>query len=135
MNINISQAQGRVPVTILGLQGDLDGSNYKALIAKAQELYKAGAKHLVLDMTSVPFMSSAGIVALHSVALLMRGDQPPDPEQGWAAFHAVARDVSELQQHVKLLNPQPRVERTLQVAGLKTFFEIHTDLATAVASF
>jgi anti-anti-sigma regulatory factor len=137
MNISVSQAQGRVPVTILSIQGDLDGSNYQDLIAKAKELYNAGTRHLVLDMTNVPFMSSAGIVALHNAALLMRGDQPPDPEQGWAAYHAVARDRdgSGLQQHVKLLNPQPRVDRTLGIAGMKAFFEIHTDLATAIASF
>ena len=135
MNVSASQAQGRVPVTILSIQGDLDGSNYQDLIAKAQELYQAGTRRLILDMTGLRFMSSSGIVALHSIALLMRGDQPPDPAQGWAAFHAVARDSAELQQHVKLLNPQPRVDRALEVAGLKTFFEIHTDLATAVASF
>jgi len=135
MNITTSQAQGRVPVTVVSLKGDLDGSNYQDLIAKAKELYAAGTRHVLLDMTHVPYMSSAGLVALHSIVQVMRGDQPPDPQQGWATFHAVARDSSSMQQHVKLLNLQPKVDRVLQTAGMKEFFEAHTDLATAVAAF
>jgi anti-anti-sigma regulatory factor len=135
MNINTSQITGRIPVTVLSIQGDLDGSNYKDLIAKAQELYQAGARHLILDMTQVPFMSSAGIMALHSTAQLMQGDQPPDPEQGWAALHAAAEKSNSLQTGVKLVNLQPKVDRTVQLAGMKSFFEIYPDLAAAIASF
>jgi anti-anti-sigma regulatory factor len=135
MNINTSQAEGRVPVTVVSLQGDLDGSNYQDLIAKAKELYAIGTRHVLLDMTHVPFMSSAGLVALHSIVRVMRGDQPPDPEQGWAAFHAVAQESGGSQQQVKLLNLQPKVERVLQTAGMKDFFDAHTDLATAIAAF
>ena len=135
MNINTSQVAGRVPVTVLNLQGDLDGSNYKDLIAKAQELYQAGSRHLILDMTQVSFMSSAGIMALHSTALLMQGDKAPDPEQGWAALHAATENTDSLQTSVKLVNLQPKVDRTVQLAGMKSFFEIYPDLAAAIASF
>ena len=44
MNISVSQAQGNVPVTVIKLDGQLDGQNYQDLIAKAQELYKAGSR-------------------------------------------------------------------------------------------
>ena len=40
-----------------------------------------------------------------------------------------------LQEHVKLLKPQPRVERVVKMAGFDQFFEIYTDLEVAVASF
>ena len=43
MEISVSQMQGNVPVTVLKLDGQLDGQNYQDLITKAQELYKAGA--------------------------------------------------------------------------------------------
>jgi anti-anti-sigma regulatory factor len=136
MNITVEQVQGAVPVTVLRTQGDLDASNYQELIARARELYNSGTRDILLDMTDTPFMSSAGIVALHAVALLMRNEQPPDPESGWEAFHAIDRDLdSGQQQHVKLLNPQPRVERALEKTGLKQFFEIFTDRETAIAAF
>jgi anti-anti-sigma factor len=135
MNISTRQVEGRIPIMVVTIQGDLDGSNYMDLIAKGKELYQAGARRLILDMSQVSFMSSAGIMALHSLALLMRGDQIPDPEQGWAALHAATEKSNNLQTNVKLLNLQPKVDRTVQLAGMKAFFEIHTDLAAAVASF
>ena len=136
MNITVDQAQGRVPVTILGIHGDLDGSNYQTLIAKAKEMYDAGARDLILDMSQTPFMSSAGLVALHNIALLLQNELPPDPQSGWEAFHAISRDQNAgMQPHIKLLNPQPKVASTLEITGMKQLFEIHGDLQTAVASF
>jgi hypothetical protein len=81
-------------------------------------------------------MASSGLLALHAVALLMRGETPPDPAEGWGALRSIDRDrEAGLQQHVKLLNPQPRVERVLKLAGLDRFFEIYTDQQTAIVSF
>ena len=136
MQITVDQIQSRIPVTVLALQGDLDASNYEQVIAKARELYSAGARHLLIDLSAIPFMGSSGVVALHSVALLMRGEMPPDPEAGWQAFHSIdhAR-AGGVQQHVKLLSPQPKVSRTLHMTSMDDFFEIHTDKQVAIASF
>jgi anti-anti-sigma regulatory factor len=40
-----------------------------------------------------------------------------------------------LQQQVKFLNPQPKVERVLKMAGFDQFFEIFSDQEAAIASF
>ena len=136
MDITVKQMQGSVPVTILQTHGDLDASNYQDLIAKGQEVYEAGARDILLDMSDTPFMGSSGLAALHSLALLVRGDELPDLESGWNVFHEIDRDRdSGLQKHIKLLNPQPQVDRTLEMTGLKQFFEVHTDLEMAIASF
>lgn len=136
MNLTVEQTQGKVPVTILGLHGDLDASNYQEVIAKAQAIYNAGGRYLLLDMSAVPFMGSSGLVALHAVAVLMRGDKPADPASGWDAIHAIDRDrESGMQKHVKLLAPQQQVDRVLDRTGLKQYFEIHSDRETAIASF
>ena len=136
MQITVDQIQSRVPVTVLAIHGDLDASNYEQVIAKARELYAAGARHLLFDLSDMPFMGSSGVVALHSVALLMRGETPPDPEAGWQAFHSIdhAR-AGGVQQQVKLLGPQPKVSRTLQMTSMDEFFEIHTDMQAAIVSF
>jgi anti-anti-sigma regulatory factor len=136
MNISVSYAQGRVPVAVLTVHGDLDASNYQELIAKARETVGAGTRDILVDLHSTTFISSSGLVALHSIAKLLRGEHPPSAEDGWAAIHAVGSGLGEgVQQHIKLLNPSPRVERVLEKAGLKALFQVHTDLATAVASF
>jgi anti-anti-sigma regulatory factor len=136
MEITVKQAQGRVPVTILQTHGDLDAASFQTLINKGQEVYAAGARDILLDMSDTAFMGSSGLAALHSLALLMRGEELPDLESGWNVFHGIDRDRSAgLQQHLKLLNPQPPIQRVLEMSGLTQFFEIHTDLETAVASF
>jgi anti-anti-sigma factor len=135
MNISITQEQGKVPVTVLHIQGKLDGSNYKELIAKAQEVYQGGARDILIDLTEVEFMSSAGMVALHSIAKLLKG-QKLEEEDGWESMRAIDRDRGTgIQKHLKLLNPQERIEKVLEVAGFSQLFEIHKDLGKAIASF
>jgi len=136
MQLTVDQVEGRVPVAVLGIHGDLDASNYEQLISKAHELYSSGVRYLLLDCSDMPFMGSSGVVALHSIALLMRGETPPDPAAGWQAFHSIdhARTAG-VQQYVKLLSPQPKVNRTLQMTSMDQFFEIQTDKQAAIMSF
>jgi anti-anti-sigma regulatory factor len=136
MNISIEQAQGKVPVTILYTQGDLDASNYQELIASARQVHASGARHLLIDMSGTMFMSSSGLVALHTVALLMQGQALPDPDLGWGALHAAGNQTGHEAQHwVKLLSPQPQVGRALEKTGLIQFFEIYADRNDAINSF
>ena len=37
--------------------------------------------------------------------------------------------------YVKLLNPSKNVRRLLEISGFELFFDIYTDLDTAIASF
>ena len=59
MHITVDQVQGRVPIAILAIHGDLDASNYEQVIDKARELYGAGARHLLIDFSDMPFISPA----------------------------------------------------------------------------
>lgn len=136
MYVTTTQAQAKVPVTVLHIKGELDASNYQILIDKAKEIYAEGTRNVLFDLNEVPYMGSSGLVAFHSVALLMRGETPPDPEGGWGALRSIDRErEAGPQQYVKLLNPQPKVERVLRMAGFDQFFEIFTDEKAAVASF
>jgi anti-anti-sigma regulatory factor len=136
MYVTATQAQADAPVTILHLIGELDASNYQIVIDKAKEVYAEGTRNLVLDLSEVPYMGSSGLVAFHSVALLMRGEAPPNPDEGWGTLRSIDRErEAGLQEQVKFLNPQPKVERVLKMAGFDQFFEIFSDQETAVASF
>src|SRR5215216_1657851 len=106
MDISVSQAQGSVPVAVLKLDGQLDGQNYQDLIAKAQEVYKAGSRDLLLDLADLTYISSAGLVALHSVALLLRGEELPDTEGGWSAYRSMGRSSEAgVKRQTKRFNP------------------------------
>jgi anti-anti-sigma regulatory factor len=136
MELETTQAQGQVPVTIMKLVGELDASNYLEVIARGKELFAAGTRDLLLDLSDLSFMASSGLVALHSLVLVMSGEEPPDPEHGWGAFHGISRDRERgFAEHFRLYNPQPSVARTLEITGFKTFVQVHTDLEAALASF
>jgi anti-anti-sigma regulatory factor len=136
MQITVSTQQGNVPVTVVQPHGDVDASNYIQLVSKVEALHKDGARDFLVDLSDVSYMSSAGLVALHSISIMLRGEKPTDPHSGWAALKAMDRSRERgLQKHVKLLNPQQFVAETFDKAGFNEFFEVFTDLKKAVASF
>ena len=136
MNMSVSEAKGNVPVTVIKIDGQLDGQNYQELISKSQELYKAGTRDFLLDLSELTYISSAGLVALHSMALLARGEELPDTEGGWSAYRSMGRSSEAgVQKHVKLLNPRSEVMGVLDMVGFSNVFEIYTDLNEAVMSF
>jgi anti-anti-sigma factor len=136
MQISFSKQEGRVPVTIMQLDGNVDASNYTDVIAKAQESYAEGVRDLLIDLSKVPYMSSAGLMSLHAVVLIFAGKSVQSKETNRPSFRSInpQRD-SEGLQHVKLLSPQIAVEQVLDVVGLKQFFSIHNNLEKAVQSF
>jgi len=137
LETTIEQAVGRIPITIVALDGELDASNFNALIETARQLYDSGTRHLLLDLANLQFMASSGLVALHSILRLMHGEAPPDPEAGWGALHSLGFDVSSgtTQTEVQLFGAQGAVERVLTRTGLSRLFVIHPDRASAIAAF
>jgi anti-anti-sigma factor len=137
MEIEIMQKLGQhLPVTVVQLSGKLDGSNYLQLVDKAKEIYQTGARDLLIDMSQLSYLSSAGITAIHKTALIFRGQTIPEDESGWADFRGIDQDRGKgVQKHVKLLSPQPEVAHTLDITGFKALFEIFTNMEAALASF
>ena len=126
MNINI--------VAIVQFFGAM---NVKQFVTDAQKLYDAGTRNLVLDMSELTFMGSAGIAALQQIALVYcQEDQPTSEDQSTTqAMPNESEDSFHCQEHIKLLNPSEAIQDVLEIVGLKAFFEIFTDLEAAVASF
>jgi len=136
MNITITKNELPIPVTILHLEGKLDRSNYENLIDEAQDVYDSGARYLVLDLSQLTFISSAGLASLHQIALLFRGEKQTGKDQGWATFHSIDRDRGgRPQEHVKLFSPTKEVLEELDMTGFSKLFEIFSDLDQAALSF
>jgi anti-anti-sigma factor len=136
MEIIVTQTQGRVPVTVLQPHGELDASNYHDLIAKALELYEAGTRDMLLDLSDVPYMSSSGLVALHRIAVMLRGEDASEPASGWEAMRAIRRDLGHgFEKHLKLFNAQADVSESLGISGFNEFIQAHTDFQAAIDSF
>ena len=128
MDITVTLQQVNEPVAIMRLQGNIDASNFVQIVDKAQEIYQNPARNLILDLSEVPSISSTGLAAIHKIALLYSG--VPDQMR-----HPDLTHNSNARKHVKLLSPQPDVEKTLETAGLKLFFKVFRDLESALQSF
>jgi anti-anti-sigma factor len=132
MDITISKEQAAVPVTVIHLNGSLDGATYQEFQTKADEVIKSGAKNLLIDLTHVPYMSSAGLRVLNSLFNALRSNTPGESEEAMEKGITAGTFKSP---HLKLLNPSRRVLEALQTAGFDMFLEIHHDLNHALASF
>ena len=137
LDTSIEPAVGRVPITVLTLDGELDASNFAALVDEVRGLYASGTRHLLLDLSGLRFMASSGLVALHSIVRILHGEAADDAEAGWNALHAVSHDVSSgsAQAEVQLCAAQPAVHRVLDRTGLSRLFVTHQDRASAIAAF
>lgn len=133
LQISISQQQGRIPVTVFHIQSDMiDAHTYQQFEAQVQAAFETGTRNLLLDLTKVKYMSSAGLRALHTTFMLLRADTPAESNE---LMKKGLLDGSFKSPHLKLLNPSPTVMETLRAMGFDMFLEIHHNLEDAIASF
>lgn len=134
MTIDVEHLGGGSAVSVVGLDGELDASNYEQVIDIVRDAYARGSRGLVLDLSKLTFMASSGLFALHSALRIMRGETPPDPEGGWGALHEVAGDHDTSAANVRLAAPQDAIARVLDRTGMSGLFAVDADRASSVAA-
>jgi anti-anti-sigma regulatory factor len=133
--MDITTDQPSSDVAVIGLTGELDGSNFEQVIDAGRAARDGGARRIVIDLAGLTYMGSSGLVAIHSIALLLRGQEPTSPENGWQAIHDLGTDAAaDTQPVVVLAGPPPSIERVLDRSGMLGLFPVHADRATAVAA-
>lgn len=115
--VKVSQAEGRIPVTVFELQDRVNLGNTAELEQAAKDAYANGTRDLVLDISKVDSFTSAGIRALMVLYKLFAGDEGKESK------------------HVKLVSPTPYVREVLEIAGITESIEIYNTLDEAIASF
>lgn len=122
-------------LAVISLAGELDGSNFERVIEAGREALTAGASRIVLDLGGLTYMGSSGLVAIHSIALLSRGREPVNPEDGWQAIHDIGSESADPgDATVHLAAPGPSVQRVLDRSGMTSLFPVHPDRESAVAA-
>jgi len=134
MTIVVERLDGNPPVTVMALAGELDASNYEQVIDVARNAYADGSRGLVLDLEHLTFMASSGLFALHSAVRIMRGETPPDAEEGWGALHQMAQDHDAQASSVRLAAAQEPIARVLERTGMLRLFALDGTRAEAVAA-
>jgi anti-anti-sigma factor len=134
MEIKVSTENGRVPVTIIHIDGDIDSSTYSSFLSKAQELIKNGARYILVDLTHAPYISSAGLRAIHTIFTDLRAIHPDENLTEEEMYKGI-RAGTYKSPHLKLLNLSNRVKSIFQMGGFDTYIETFDDMKTAIASF
>jgi anti-anti-sigma factor len=132
LEIQSTIQNANVPLTIVHITGDVDASSYQEFQSYLDKLILDGAKHLLLDLQNVQFMSSAGLRAIHNIFNKLR------------QIHQDAND-DELRKKMnvgvykspflKIANLNPRVKEAFELGGFETYIEVYDDVNKAVNSF
>lgn len=134
MNIKISREQTRVLVTILHVEGDLDSSTYDDFLSQAQKLINEGARYMLIDLTHVPYVSSAGLRAIYTIFKDLRAVHPEE-NLSEEQMEKTARMGTYKSPHLKLLNLSDGVRGVFQMGGFDRYIESFADRDKALASF
>jgi anti-anti-sigma factor len=134
MEIKVSTESGRVPVTILHVDGNIDSSTYEQFQSTAKKLIEEGARYILVDLSHAPFVSSAGLRALHTLFNELRSRYP----QADLSDEQMKKGISAgtyKSPHLKLLNLSPETKTAFETSGFDMYIDTFTDRNTAVASF
>lgn len=134
--MDITTDQPSPELAVIGLTGELDGSNFEQVIDAGRTARDGGARRIVLDLSGLTYMGSSGLVAIHSIALLLRGQEPTSPEDGWQAIHDIGSEASADGSPAPLIlaGPPPSIHRVLDRSGMLGLFPVHGDRVSALAA-
>lgn len=110
MEIATNEVKG---VNVVKVTGRVDSATAPDLENALKQLVESSKTQIVLDLTDVEYMSSAGLRAMVST------------------LKSVKRASGDL----RLASPSPRVAEVLRLAGLTSIFSIYPGQSEAVSSF
>ena len=134
MEVKTFIENGRVPVTVMHIDGDLDSSTNAAFLAKANELISNGARYILIDLAHTKFVSSAGFRAFNDLFNKLRSLHP-DANLSEEEIKKGISSGTYKSPHLKLLNLSPEAKASFDLAGFNLFIESYNDLQTAIASY
>jgi len=113
--VEISQTQGKVPVTVFQLQERVHLGNFSELENTAKEAYENGTRDLVIDLSKSDTLTSIGLramVVIHKI--LAKNDNG---------------------KHLKIAGATAIIREIMQVTGISQFIDIFDTVDEAVKSF
>ncbi len=134
MDIKVFTENGRVPVTVMHVDGNIDAQTYQQFQSKAEELINDGTRYLLIDLSHSPFVSSAGLRALHQIFNDLRARDPENP----ISEEEVRRGISAgtyKSPNLKLLNLSRETRTAFELSGFDMFIETFDNKEKAIASF
>jgi anti-anti-sigma factor len=118
LKIVTEQLQAGLPVTVFYLRGWLDSQSEEQLLETARLAYDEGARYLLINMSDLDTLTSAGMRALQKVYQIFT----PKEDHFKVA-------------HLKLCNAPPQIYNVLGITGFLQNIPMYESMDTALASF
>lgn len=134
MEIKVSTENGRVPVTVIHVDGNIDSSTYEQFQSAARKLVDEGTRYILVDLSHAPFVSSAGLRALHTLFNELRSRNPDANLSNEQMKRGISAGTYK-SPHLKLLNLSPETKTAFETSGFDMFIDTFTDRKAAIASF
>jgi len=134
MEIKVSTENGRVPVTVLHVDGNIDSSTYETFLSTTRNLISEGARYILVDLAHAPFVSSAGLRAFHTIFNELRSINPEANLSNEEIKKGISAGTYK-SPHLKLLNLSPESKTAFETSGFDMYIDTFTDRKAALASF
>lgn len=134
MEIKVSTEAGRVPITVLHVDGNIDSSSYDNFLSTARNLINEGSRFFLVDLSHAPFVSSAGLRAFHTLFNDLRSINPDANLSDDQMKKGISAGTYK-SPHLKLLNLSPETRTAFETSGFDMFIDTFTDRNAAIASF
>ena len=118
LKISSEEVQAGVPVTVFRLRGWLDAQSEEQLLESSRIAYEKGVRYLLIDMSDLDTLTSAGMRALQKVYQMYT----PKEERFKVA-------------HLKLCNAPPQIYSVLGITGFLQNIPMYESLDTALDTF
>jgi anti-anti-sigma factor len=118
LKISSEQLQADVPVTVFRLRGWLDAQSEEQLLTAARTAHDGGARYLLIDMSDLDTLTSAGMRALQKVYQIFT----PKEDHFKVA-------------HLKLCNAPPQIYNVLGITGFLQNIPMYESTDAALQSF
>lgn len=124
LRVDVSELQARIPIKVVRISGRVNLSNSEQLESLAHELQRNGATDVLLDLSDVPSITSAGLRAIHLMYKLFDANREMD-----------GAGEASTASHLKLFTPSEQVRTVLKTAGFDTYIDTFADRESAIAAF
>lgn len=128
LNVKVSTIDGEPPVTVLHLNGHLHNDTEGQLFERARQIHDQGARYLLLDLSGVDVLTSAGLRVIHKIFNLFT------PKQDADVIHQHGEEPYK-SPYFKLACPNPNIYYVLNISGFLQNILIYNDLEEAGSSF
>lgn len=128
MKLTTKLEQARVPVTLLHIDDRINLGNIDEFVGKAQALFDEGVRDLIIDLTDVPSITSAGLRGILTIYKLYNS-------KGSSSSPLIDQDIASGISHLRIVNPVKEVRRVLKLVGYDRYLGIYENLQDALKAF